>query len=156
MASLVHNELIYPHLSGLLHWHRRNSSTLQWRHNRRDSVSNRQAHCLFNRLFRRRSKKTSKLRVTGLCEENSPGTGEFPAQRASNAENASIWIPDLWLLPFGKIIISTDDRIYYSTDNTSYSNHYVVFGRANANADQIAEFIVKSTEFQWKSVVFCV
>ena len=26
----------------------------------------------------RRSKKTSKLHVTGLCEENSPVTGEFP------------------------------------------------------------------------------
>ena len=30
-----------------------------------------------------------KLRVTGLYEGNSPVTGEFPAQRASNAENAS-------------------------------------------------------------------
>ena len=39
---------------------------------------------------RRRSKKTSKLCVIGLCEGNSPGTGEFPAQRASNAENVSI------------------------------------------------------------------
>ena len=37
------------------------------------------------------SKKTSKLRVTGLCEGNSPVTGEFPAQRASNADNVSIW-----------------------------------------------------------------
>ena len=37
------------------------------------------------------SKKTSKLRVTGLCAGNSPGTGEFPAQMASNAENVSIW-----------------------------------------------------------------
>ena len=36
-------------------------------------------------------KKTSKLRVTGLCAGNSSGTGEFPAQMASNAENASIW-----------------------------------------------------------------
>ena len=35
-------------------------------------------------------KKTSKLRVTGLCVGNSPGTGEFPAQIASNAENVSI------------------------------------------------------------------
>ena len=45
----------------------------------------------FNLLFRRRSKKISKLRVTGLCEGNSPVTGEFPAQMASNAENVSIW-----------------------------------------------------------------
>ena len=36
-------------------------------------------------------KKTSKLRVAGLCEGNSPLTGEFPAQMASNAENVSIW-----------------------------------------------------------------
>ena len=36
-------------------------------------------------------KKTSKLRYTGLCAGNSPGTGEFPAQKASNAENVSIW-----------------------------------------------------------------
>ena len=40
---------------------------------------------------RRKSKKTSMLRATGLCAGNSPETGEFPAQRASNAENASIW-----------------------------------------------------------------
>ena len=32
-----------------------------------------------------------KLRVTGLCAGNLPGTGEFPAQMASNAENVSIW-----------------------------------------------------------------
>ena len=31
------------------------------------------------------------LRVTGSCEGNSPMAGEFPAQRASNAENVSIW-----------------------------------------------------------------
>ena len=36
-------------------------------------------------------RKTSKLRVTGLCEGNSPVTGEFHAQGASNAENVSIW-----------------------------------------------------------------
>ena len=69
-----------------------NYNSLQWRHNGRDSVSNHQSHdCLLDSLFRRRSKKTSKLRVTGLCAGNSPVTGEFPAQRASNAENASIW-----------------------------------------------------------------
>ena len=66
--------------------------TLRWRHDGHDSVSNHQPHdCLFNCLFRRRWKKTSKLRVTGLCTGNSPGTGEFPAQMASNAENVSIW-----------------------------------------------------------------
>ena len=47
--------------------------------------------CLLNRLLRCRSKKTSKLHVTGLCAGNSPVTGEIHAQRASNAENVSIW-----------------------------------------------------------------
>ena len=57
----------------------------------RDSVSNHQPDdYLLNRLFRRRSKKTSNLRVTGLCAGNSPVTGELPAQMASNAENVSI------------------------------------------------------------------
>ena len=48
-------------------------SALQWRHNGCNSVSNHQPHdCLLNRLLRRRSKKTSKLHVTGLCVGNSP------------------------------------------------------------------------------------
>ena len=65
---------------------------LQWLHNRRDGVSNHQPHdCLLNCLFRHRSQITSKFRVTGLCEGNSPVTGEFPAQRASNPKNVSIW-----------------------------------------------------------------
>ena len=65
---------------------------LQWRHNDHDSVSNHQPHdCFLNRLFRRRSKRTSKLHVTGFCVGNSPVTGEFPAQKASNAENVFIW-----------------------------------------------------------------
>ena len=66
--------------------------SLQWRNNERDGVSNHQPHdCFLKRLFRRRSKKTSRLRVTGLREGNSPVTGKFPAQRASYAENVSIW-----------------------------------------------------------------
>ena len=49
------------------------SSWARWR------LSNHQPHdCLLNRLFGRRSKKTSTLRVTGLCA-------------ASNVEKVSIW-----------------------------------------------------------------
>ena len=54
-------------------------------------TNHRRVDCLLNLLFKRRSKKTSKLRVASLCEGNSPVTGEFPAQRASNVENVSIW-----------------------------------------------------------------
>ena len=35
--------------------------------------------------------KHQKLCVTGLCDGNSPFTGEFPARRANNAEKVSIW-----------------------------------------------------------------
>ena len=67
-------------------------STLQWRHNEHDGVSNqRRLDCLLNRLFRRRSKKAPTLPVTGLSEGILPVTGEFPTQRASNAGNVSIW-----------------------------------------------------------------
>ena len=66
--------------------------TFQWRHNERDGVSNHQPHhYLLNRLFRHRAKKTSKLRVIGICEGNTPVTGEVHTQRVRNAENVSIW-----------------------------------------------------------------
>ena len=86
--------------------------TFQLRHNERDGISNHQPHdCLLNLLFRRRSKKTSKLRGTGLCAGNSPVTDEFPAQRASNAE----------MFPF-------DDVIMYTTRDWSFytlQDHHV-------------------------------
>ena len=72
--------------------HRCAVPSLQWRHNGLYGVSNHHTHdCLLNRLFRRRSKKTLKLCVTGLCAGNSMVTDELPAQRTSNAENVAIW-----------------------------------------------------------------
>ena len=63
-------------------------------------------HCKHTRLFTQpfiqAQIKTSKLRVTGLCEGNSPVTGEFPAQKDSNAKKISIrWRHhNLWALPY--------------------------------------------------------
>ena len=76
-----------------LKWLQSCTKPLQWRHNGRNGVLNHQPHhCLLSRLFRRRSKKTSKFRVAGLCAGNSPVTGEFSAQQMSNnAENVSLW-----------------------------------------------------------------
>ena len=66
--------------------HGSTQEALEWRHNERVGVSTyRRLDWLLNLLFRLRSKKTSKLRVTGICEGNSPVIGEFPTQRASNA-----------------------------------------------------------------------
>ena len=82
----------WQQMSGKFESRYNNKITLLWRHNERDSVSNHHhLRCLLNRLFRRRSKITSKLRVAGLCAWNSPVIGQFPAQRASNAENDPIW-----------------------------------------------------------------
>ena len=65
---------------------------LWWRYNERDDISKHQPHVyLLSHLFGHRSKKTSKLHVTGLCAGNSPLTGEFPTQWASNGEKVSIW-----------------------------------------------------------------
>ena len=76
MASLGHNGLIRVWLIIIM-----SKSRIRVTHNERDDVSNRRRlDCLLNRMFRRRSKKTSKLRMWG----------EFTAQRVSNAENVSI------------------------------------------------------------------
>ena len=83
---------------------------LQWHHNEHSGVSNSWPYdCLLNRLFRRRWHKTSKLRVTGLCEGDSPA----PAQRASNAENVSIWWLHHVLFPY--TVISTRLVLIIST-----------------------------------------
>ena len=67
-------------------------SALLRRHNERHGVSNHRRHYfLLNGLFGHKLKKTSKVRVTGLCEGNSPVTGEFPVQKGRNGENVSIW-----------------------------------------------------------------
>ena len=80
---------------------------LQWRHNECDGISNHQPNaCLLNRLLRHRSKKTSKFYVTSLSEGNSAMTGEFPAYRASNAENV-----DFIMTNFGSSI-----RVYHVSD----------------------------------------
>ena len=92
---------------------------LQWRYDERVGVSNHQPHgCLLNRLFGRRSKKTSKLRVTGLCVGNSPVTGEFPAQRPVTRN----------MFPFDDVIIcgSGSDSSSSSTYSCSSSKRIII------------------------------
>ena len=98
LACVENGYLLMPVIITIQPWYRRIckqmawSVTLQWHHNEHDGVSDHQpCDCLLNRLFRRRPKKPWDLLVTGLCAENSPVTGEFPTQRASNAENGSTW-----------------------------------------------------------------
>ena len=77
-------------------YHRDFLGSLHWRHNDHDGVSNHQPRgCLLNRLFRPFIQTQIKENIIAprhwpLCGEFT-GTGEFPAQRASYAENVSIW-----------------------------------------------------------------
>ena len=71
--------------------------TLRWRHNGHDSDSNHQPHgCLLNRLLRRRSRKTSKLRITGLCVRNSPWPVNSPHK----------WPVTRKMFPFDEVIMT--------------------------------------------------
>ena len=79
------------------HWRNSDYCSLHWnttggRHTHQAHVVNQSSICArLKRHDGRTPKKISKLRVTGLCAGNSPVTGWIPAQRARNAENASIW-----------------------------------------------------------------
>ena len=75
--------------------------TLQWRHNDHDGVSNHQPNgCLLKCLYMRWSKKTSKLRVTGLCEGNSPGPVNSPHKGPVMRK----------MLPFDDVIICSQNH----------------------------------------------
>ena len=104
--------------------------SLRWRHNGHGSVSNHQPHdCLLNRLFRRRSKKTSKLRVTGLCAGNSP---VIPRTMASNAENVSIWwrhhVQKRWRLRHSPSLVAIGLSVGYKTWPPIGWHHAFVIG----------------------------
>ena len=103
---------------------------LQWRQNERDGVSNHQRRdCLLNRLFRRRSKKTSKLCVIGLCEGNSPMTSELPVQRASYAE----------MFPFDVVVMKMPERILWQGLN--FLN--IVHNGSVIHWQKITEIVIK-------------
>ena len=74
------------------------NNALQWRHNGRNGVWNQQPHhCLLIRLFTSRSKKTSKVRVTGLCARIHRWPGNSPQKRTVT----------LKMLPFDDVIMGT-------------------------------------------------
>ena len=82
---------------------------LRWRHHGLDSVPNHQPHdCLLNRSFGHRSKKTSKLRVTGLCVGNSQGPVNSPHKGPVTRK----------MFPFDDAIMNKDltARFFYKYD----------------------------------------
>ena len=114
LFSFGHRQLSSAYL-----WWGFTQDPLQWCHNERGGVSNhRRLDCLLNRLFSRRSKKTSRLRGTGFCEGNPPVTGGFPSQRVSNAENVSMW----WRLHVMYWHIETTTHIF---DGVVYTRGFI-------------------------------
>ena len=100
-----------------IYWH----SALQWRYNERNGVSNyRRIDCLLNFLFRRRSKKTSKLRVTGLCEGNSPHKGPIRRKLFSFDDAIMVYIyfasRDNMLFDILYICFVIRTNVYFQTD----------------------------------------
>ena len=90
---ICYNAMLANHIGG--------HKALQWRHNGRDSVSNHQPReCLLSRLIRRRSKKTSKFRVTDLCAGNSPGPVNSPHK----------WQVTRKMFPFDDVIMGNAER----------------------------------------------
>ena len=74
---------------------------LQWHHNECDGASkHRSLDCLHIRLFKCRSRKTSKLLVTDLCEGNSSVTGGFPHKGPVRRK----------MFPFDDVIVN---RVFY-------------------------------------------
>ena len=98
---------------------------LQWCHNDHDCVSTHQpGGCLLNPLFRHRSKKTSKLRVTGLCVGNSPGPVNSPHK----------WPVTRKVFPFDEVIMHWFSMgvislcfscyVYIHTENCIQNHHH--------------------------------
>ena len=105
--------------------------SLQWRHNECNSVSNHQPHdCLLNCLFRRRSKKTLKLRVTVQRINCWPvkSTHKGPATRKISPSHdvimmlLNMFIGNKWLISFycWPIFYNIKPLTSMSTDSNIY------------------------------------
>ena len=102
-------------------------TSLQWHHNERDHVSNnRRLDCLLNCLYRCRSKKTSKLLVTGLCEGNSPwpvnSSRKGPVTRKMFPFDDVIifcvdrWLREGWISVVASLLIEAEWCLYVSVN----------------------------------------
>ena len=103
---------------------------LHWRHNERDGVPNHQPHdCLLNRLFRRKPKKTSKLRVTGICAGNSPVTVNSPHK----------WPVTRKMFPFDDVVMWIFDTIFTHHMGTRWPTtiHDIVQDSSNSIANAL-------------------
>ena len=138
VMSCIKSRKMFPCFHG--RWQRCSKLTaLRWRHNGCDSVSNHQPReCLLRRLIRRTSKKTSKLRVTGLCVGNSPGPVNSPHKGPVTRK----------MLPFDDVIMAfvSLKKEYSVRIITTFSNIH----SANANIPQ--NYVINIFSFDMISI----
>ena len=113
-----------------------------WRHNERDGVSKHRRHAwLFNRFLRRRSKKTSKLRVTGLCRGihqwsvDSPHKGPV-TRKMFSFDDVIMYTVCSWYMPSKLDSVIVNDVFYDSVKThrglvTSYAVNWVNIAFSN-------------------------
>ena len=102
---------------------RTRAPSLHWRHNECDGISNhRRLDCLLNLLFGRRSKKTSKLRVTGICEGNSPVTINLKCMMSEICKSVAVIRMTCKLGRVHKVQITTE-----TTQLHTWLCHVVIF-----------------------------
>ena len=113
------SQLLFPYTTG---------RALPWRQNEQNHILNHwRLECLLNCLLRGTPKKTSKLRVNGMCEENPPVTSGLTSQRASNAVNVSIWWRHHGIWPWIKPKSDELDRFSYVRQNFASRNAFANF-----------------------------
>ena len=105
--------------------------------------------------------KTSKLHITGFCEGNSPVTGEFPAQMASNAENVSI----CWRHHVGLVYILPLELLHckqcYVIFNSSWPSDTIWWHRSGSTLPQVKAYCLTAPShylnpcWDLSSKVFC-
>ena len=125
------------------------STSLRWRHNDHDGVANHQPHgYLLNRLFRRRSKKTSKFRVTGLCVGNSPGPVNSPHKGPVTRK----------MFPFDDVIMMRD-TLHFIARRFREANLQIVLGHmcreteADMSLDPKSSFLETGLETTGECVI---
>ena len=118
-------------------------------HNECDSVSNHQhLDCLLNRMFRHRSKKTSKLHDTGLCEGNPPATSGFPSQRPVKQK----MFPFDYIIMMKAIWIAYQNLIIMNKSSVKrYSKHYF----HNRHCRCIQTYPTPSIQAMFSKVTLC-
>ena len=120
------------------------TNSFLWRHNVHDGVSNHQPHgCLLTRLFKRRSKKTSKLRVTGLCVWNSPGPVNSP-HKGPVTRN---------MFPFDDAIMRRNQSMFY---NIIPVKHTVFKSFVLVNVSCLIIIVRNSQEFKRKLYIIII